>query len=353
MRQGAGVNIANESQAGNIAIDHDRDFAAAFGYVKSYKVIESGQGKDGIYRVKVEAEVSTGDPNMNDTLALKQLVALKGSPRIALDIEENITGAPPNSGYAQAWFEEAAKDFQLNIVDISLERNQEQKLACRDATLGNTNSANFRNKGITQKADFIIQGKVSGRYEGQQSMDGGNPQHVFAMSADLRAVRPETGELVASARIHPKTNLGSDQGSLEVAAKDTLFKLLSGCEPNGQPGAIGFFSKIFSRWSSELDLGRIVRVEIVKIDQPTLSSMEEKLNADPHISGVWQREFDAQTSSFLDLETRLNTAELTKTITAASGGSYGIDHGTENYLLFVKGGSGSEKKGIISVLLGK
>ena len=98
VRVGAGVNIASQSQASNFALDYDRVFAAAFGYVKSYKVIDSGMGKDGIYHVKVEAEVAPGDPNMNNTMALKQLVALKGSPRIALDIQENITGVPPNSG---------------------------------------------------------------------------------------------------------------------------------------------------------------------------------------------------------------------------------------------------------------
>jgi hypothetical protein len=98
----------------------------------------------------------------------------------------------------------------------------------------------------------------------------------------------------------------------------------------------------------------MVRVEIVKIDQSTLTAMEEKLKADPHISGVWQREFDSQASTMLDVETRLNSAELTKSVTDASGGAYGIDHGTENYLLFVKGGSGSaEKKGIFGGLFGK
>lgn len=353
VRVGAGVNIASQTQASNFALDYDRVFAAAFGYVKSYRIIESGMGKDGIYHVKVEAEVGQGDPNINNILALKQLVALKGSPRIALDIQEDITGVPPGSGYGKAWFEEAGKELQLNIVDTGMERAQEQKLARRDEALGNASSANFRNKDITQKADFIIQGKVQGRYEGQQSMYGGNPHHVFGMSADLRAVRPETGEIVASATIHPNNNLDSDQGSPEMAAKDILFKLLTGRESKGQPGAQSLFRKIFARWASELDLGRMVRVEIVKIDQPTLTAMEEKLKADPHISGVWQREFDAQASTFLDLETRLNSAELTKAVTAASGGAYGIDHGTENYLLFVKGGSGStEKKSFFGKMFG-
>ena len=357
VRLGAGVNIASQSQASNFALDYDRVFAAAFGYVKSYKVIESGMGKDGIYHVKIEAEVDKGDPNMNNTMALKQLVALKGSPRIALDIQENITGVPPNSGYAQAWFEEAAKDLQLNIVDTGMARDEELKLSRRDEALGNTNSANFRNKDITQKADFIIQGKVQGRYEGQQSMYGGNPQHVFGMSADLRAVRPETGEVVASATIHPTDNLDSDLGSPEMAAKDILFKLLTGHESKGQPGAQVLFRKIFARWASELDLGHMVRIEIVKIDAPILQAMEEKLKADPHISGVWQREFDAQASTMLDVETRLNSSELTKAVSDASGWAYGIDHGTENYLTFIKGGSSAapagEKKGFFGNIFGK
>jgi hypothetical protein len=354
VRQGAGVNIAAQSQTQGFALDYDRVFAAAFGYVKDYKVIDSGIGSDGIYHVKMEAEVSPGAPDMNNAVALRQLVALKGSPRIALDIRENITGAPPESGYARAWFEEAAKNLQLNIVDVGIERTQERKFARRDEALGNTNSAEFRNKDITQKADFIIEGNVQGRYEGQQTIYGGNPKHVFGMSADLRAIRPETGEVVSSVVIHPSNNFDSDQGSPEMAAKDILFKLLNGGGSREQSGATVLFRKIFARWSSEFDLGRIVRVEMVKIDHPTLDAIQDKLKSECHVSAVRQREYDAQASTIIDVETRLNSTELTKAITNASGGTYSLDHGTENYLTFVKVNSGSnEKKSILGSIFGK
>jgi len=338
VRLGAGVNIASQSSTSDFALEYDRVFAAAFGYVKSYKVLESGMEKDGLYHVKIQADVGQLDPNMNSSMAMRQLVELKGSPRVALDLHESIGGIPADSHDAEAWFEEKAKDMQLVIVDPSVVRNQELKLARRDDILGGGNEPSFHGSDITQKADFIIQGNVKGRYEGLQSIFGSRPRHVFAMSASLRAIRPETGEVIASETIQPREYHDSNEGSVEMAAKDIITKLLNGNESQDQRGAQGLFRKIFATWASELDLGRTVRVEILKIDESSLRNLVEKLKGDPHVSGVWEREFDSRVGSILDVETRLSSPELTGQITKILGGYYSMEHGTQHYISFVHTG---------------
>jgi hypothetical protein len=345
VRLGAGVNIASQSRTSDYVLDYDRVFAAAFGYVRSYKVLESGMGKDGVYHVKIQAEVGQSDPAVNNTMAMRQIIALKGSPRITFDIHENVDGMPRESREADAWFEGKAKEMQLVVVDPAMIRNQELKLARRDDLLGQGNDLNFHGSDITQKADFVIQGNVNGHYKGKQSIFGSVPRHVFAMSAYLRVIRPETGEVIASETIQPRDYIDSNEGTVESAAKDSLTKLLNGNEAVGEPGAQALFRKVFAAWASELDLGRMVRVEILKIDEPSIRNLVEKLKEDPHVNGVWEREFDARAGSIIDVETRLSPAELFKKVSGILGDGYSMDHGTQHYVTYARAG-GETLKGL-------
>jgi len=354
VRLGAGVNIASQSSTRKYALEYDRVFAAAFGYVKSYKILESGMQEDGLYHVKIQADVGELDPSLNSSMAMRQLVYLKGSPRVALDLHESIGGIPADSRDAEAWFEERAKDMQLMIVDPAFVRNQELKLARRDEILG-VDDPTLHGGDITQKADFIIQGNVKGHYEGLQSFFGSRPHHAFTMSANLRAIRPETGEVIASETIKPCVYYDSNNGAIELAAKDIITKLLDGNESQNQTGAQGLFRKIFATWASELDLGRTVRVEILKIDEISLRSLVEKLKGDPHVSGVWEREFDNRVGSILDIETRLSSPELIAQITKNLGGYYSMEYGTQHYITFVRNGAPTLKKlnGFIGEIVGR
>ncbi|NBV87207.1 MAG: hypothetical protein EBS01_13310, partial [Verrucomicrobia bacterium] len=72
VRVGAGVDILSTTSVKDFNLDFDRVLSAAFGHVKNYKVTGSSLGKDGIYRIKVKADVAAGTPGMSETLALRQ-----------------------------------------------------------------------------------------------------------------------------------------------------------------------------------------------------------------------------------------------------------------------------------------
>ena len=332
VREGVGVDVQSSTAVKDFALEYDRVLSAAFGHVRKYRVTQSTLGSDGIYRIKIRAEVQQGTPGMSETLALKQIVQLKQSPRVALKIEEQIEGVPAGKGYAAAWFEQTAQKMQLQVVDAGAIGQAQARRASRDELLGNTQGANFRRAGVDQRVDFVIEGRVNGRYAGTESLFGALPEHCFELGADLRAVRPDTGEVVASVVVPASDKYRSGLQTKEMAAREVLFKSLEGGK--GTAGGMALFSKIFARWLVEVDCGAIKQVEFEKISARDFQKVQAGLKAADKVSAVWAREFDAKAVSHLDVETRLNSADLGAVIEAALGGAFELDRSTENYLQF-------------------
>jgi hypothetical protein len=363
VRVGAGVDVLSTTSVKDFNLDFDRVLSAAFGHVKNYKVTWSSLGKDGIYRIKVNADVGAGTPGMNEALALKQIVQLKQSPRVAFKIEEHIDGVPDGKGYASGWFEQAAQKMQLQVVDAGAVGGAEAKRATRDELTGNTAGAAFRRAGIAQRIDFVIEGKINGRYAGTEVLFGALPEHCFELGAELRVVRPESGEVVASVIVPASDKYRSGLQTKEMAAREVLYKSLDGGK--GTQGGMALFRKLFARWMVEVDCGGIKQVEFANISSGDFLKVQAGLKSTDKVSAVWEREFDSKAISHIDVETRLSASDLGVEIQKIGGGALELDRATVSYLQFTakaSGGGTPEKgkvaeptpqKGILQKLFGK
>jgi hypothetical protein len=338
VRVGTGVDVLSSTGVSDFTLDYDRILSSAFGHVKSYKVISSGLGKDQIYTVKVKAEVEKGAPDAKNTLALRQIVLLKGSPRVSIAVQEQIDGAPAPTKYAQGIMEQTARELQFSLVDVGTASGQESRMAARDAILGNDKNAKLRSAGISQKSDFLIEGNIVVRYVGKQSFYGSLPQHVFSVGGELRAIRPETGEVVAVAALPGTENVESDLDSKEMAARDVIQKVLSTAKNDGTPP---LFNKILARWVTETDLGAMKRLEFSGISSEDFQKIQTDFADTEKISAVWPREFDSQGISVLDVETRLDNMGLGQEVTKATSGRAKLDRSTENLIAFNSSGAGA------------
>jgi hypothetical protein len=342
VRVGTGVDVLSTTGVSDFTLDYDRILSSAFGHVKSYKVISSGLGKDQIYTVKVKAEVEKGAPDAKNTLALRQIVLLKGSPRVSINVQEQIDGAPAPTKYAQGIMEQTARELQFSLVDVGTASGQESRMAARDAILGNDKNAKLRSAGISQKSDFLIEGNIVARYVGKQSFFGSLPQHVFSVGGELRAIRPETGEVVAVTALPGTENVESDLDSKEMAARDVIQKMLAKAGTGGTPP---LFNKIIAAWVTETDLGSKKRLEFTGISSDDFQKIQTDFVDTEKISAVWPREFDSQGISVLDVETRLDNIGLGQEITKATGGRMKLDRSTENLLAFNANGAGTAAQG--------
>jgi hypothetical protein len=88
-------------------------------------------------------------------------------------------------------------------------------------------------------------------------------QHVFSVGGELRAIRPETSEVVAVAALPGTENVKSDLDSKEMAARDVIQKVLSTTGKN--QGTPLLFNKILARWVTETELGAMKRLEFAGI----------------------------------------------------------------------------------------
>ena len=332
VRIGAGVDVLSTTSVKDFHLEFDRVLSAAFGHVKNYKVTGSSLGRDGIYRIKVKADVSAGTPGMNEVLALKQIVLLKQSPRVAFKIEEHIDGIPDGKSYAFGWFEQTAQKMQLQVVDPDVVGGAESGRAARDELTGNNAGSKFRRAGIARKIDFVIQAKINGRYAGTESIFGALPEHCFELGAELRAVRPDNGDVIASVVVPASDKYRSGLQTKEMAAREVLYKALDGGK--GTQGGMALFSKLFARWMVEVDCGTIKQVEFEKVSAADFRKIQAGLKATDKVTAVWEREFDSKAVSHIDVETRLTAADLGTEIQKLVGGALDLDRAMDGYLQF-------------------
>ena len=331
VRLGAGIDITSQTRITDMQLDYDRMFGSAFGYVRDYAVIESSLGADGIYRVKVKATVGDTAPDRRDVVALQQMVRLKGSPRVALQVDELIEGIPTGSELAKPWFENSAREMQLHLVDLATVNRNDDRLAARDAFFGEGQQAAMRRADFSQEADFLIQAKVRGRYLGKQGGQYGSlPEHRFSYIVDLRALRPN-GQVIASVSIPGNEHYDSRLDSPDAAAREILHKLL-------QNDAWSLYRKIIVQWMTELDLGSLIRLEFAQIPDVDYDAVQQALRNDSKVTSVWSREFDSQGLSFIDVESRLKADALKRTVLNALGNYWSYDRGTDDYLQFKPSG---------------
>ncbi|MDB2497347.1 hypothetical protein N9X25_09400 [Verrucomicrobiales bacterium] len=338
VRKGAGVDILATTGVSNFVLEYDRILSAAFGHVTRYEVLSSGLGADQIYRVRIRAEVEKGTPGAQNLLALRQIMINKGSPRVSIMIDEQIDGVGDGTRYAQGVMEEVARELQMNLVDIETAKASEQKRAARDEIVGDQTDARLRKSDITQKADFLIEGKIVAQYLGQQSFFGSLPQHVFSVGGELRALRPETGEVVVAVALPGTEKIESDLSSKELAARDIIQKLLNKGMSKGELPPL--MNRIVAQWVTECDLGSLKRLEFSRIGSEDFRAIEMRLKEHDKIGAVWPREFDSKGISSMDVETRMDSSALGSNVVNSSNGSVSIDRYTESLVVFESGQQG-------------
>lgn len=296
VRQGTGLDVLGSTGTSNFTLEFDRVLGSAFGHVKSYKVVDSRLGADGIYRVKLSAEVEKGSPNAKNSLAMRELLLRKNSPRLSVRIDG------PAGRQASLLLEEAARDLQIQTVPPGA------------------------------PCDFLILGDLSLRHTGRQTLHGSGPQNIFATRGALRAVRADTGEMIVSDSLARLREIGSPILEIPDAENDALERALRPEQTDGVPSILG---KIIARWVTETDLGSVKRLEFSGISQDDFQKIRTHLTEAHKISAVWPREFDSQGLSVIDVETRLDNIGLGQEVTKVTGGRVKLDRSTENLIAFV------------------
>ena len=306
VRNGIGVDLLGETKVNDFNLDYDRVLCSAFGHVKKYAILEAKLGKDGIYRVKILADVEKGLPDRKDKLALSQLIQAKGAPRLAFKIT-NSSDDEADSEFFSSVLQEIATGLQIPVTNPT---NEEK-----------SNSS----------ADYFVEGRLESKLERTETIGNNPTTRVFTISCGLKAIDPATRSVVAigvfgADRVH-KSALPSEEASMRDAVKN----LLTAPAPSG---GIRFFEKLLSRWVTETDLGSVKRLRFTGITAEDYEEIHTTLADTDKVGAVWPREFNANGTSVIDVETRLDNSSLAKEVSKSTTHAIAVDRSAQNQIAF-------------------
>ncbi len=338
IRVGVGVDLVSQTKVEDFQLEYDRIMTSAFGYVRDYAVIQQGLGDDGVYTVTVKATVGKGTPGLDDELALRQLIARKGCPRVSVEVDEAYANLPADFGdppqFASAWFEATAQSLKLNLVGIETVSGGRARAARRDEAFGEQQNVRIRNADFELKSDVVLQVKLRARYLGVDTLYGTLPQHRFSMNCELRAVRPDSGKVLVTIPMPGIEDLESDKKDVRSAAREIVVNMMKGDDRLQYPGAMGLFRRLLSHYIVELDFGTLITIELDRVRSRKYRELVGQLNEVKGVEAVYEQSFDRRGFSYLEVRSRLKSAELSRTIEDFLGLDYALDRATPHFIQF-------------------
>lgn len=346
VRKGAGVNIISSSKVTDYVLSFDRIFSRAFGYVKSFKVLSSEYDNTGIYKIKISALVSKSSPEMNDYLAMRQIIALKGSPKLLIKAYGKINDIGDAPKLINGQLHEIALKCGFQTINLSQFNEAEAKRIMRDRFVGNASSVAYRESGVRGNYDFVINVDLSGAYNGKSELYGVTTQR-FSLGADLSATYPN-GNSIAQLTIPSREMDIAQLTDKTQAARSALHETLGGDKGKNFRALL---MRILVSWVSEFDTGTKITIEFPKISSELFEKIVNRLQKASGVNAVNVREFDEKLKSIIEVESNLKAYDLAKLIGYLSDNQLKTDHSTSGYIQ-MDTAKGFDAIDIITIIIG-
>ncbi|MBI2571659.1 MAG: flagellar assembly protein T N-terminal domain-containing protein [Candidatus Schekmanbacteria bacterium] len=267
-----GSLVASQTMIENYQLLSDKIYTQSSGYVTSHEVVEEHQSGN-LYWVTIRAEVSS-DKVEGDLAHIGVLSAQKELPRVAVLIGEQSIGF---YGWDVYWTDiattestvmEALQEKGFQIIDTAeLKRTVDRPIA--EAAYGGDLSAERRlaaSLGPRFGADLVIVGKAVAKDAG--SILGSQLRSVQA-NVVVRAVRPDTGEVLGIAQAHA-AKAHADSASGGAAALGEA----------GKQAAAELAQEIATKWAQEIAGTTLVTLSVVGADFARYNELQASLAKD-------------------------------------------------------------------------
>jgi hypothetical protein len=268
------------SEADQVQLLAERIYARAQAYVRRFSAVDDRKEGDAwVTRLRCEvAEAKLGDDLMASGIAYRR----EGMPRIVVLVAEQGVSATEATGWWQAGghasdlrvaeraFVDRMERSGFGLVDPEAPSSQ-PKLA----TIGAVPSLeDAREIGKLTGADVVVVGRAVAKPLGSTEVGGGTFWAAVANVA-ARAVRTDTGLVIAAAELTGRTGRGFDQAT---AGRDALSEA-------GRQLAGELFARIGSAWARERSGARRIAMAVHGVDDyARLAAFKAALAS--HVRGV-------------------------------------------------------------------
>ena len=277
VEQIAGTFIDVRTESKNYQIITDTIKANSEGYVSNYNVLDGWKEQD-YYKVRVRATIKR-DAVKQTVDSLKLTLLRAGKPRLMILVEEPVVETQLTQGFISSGFPVVDQSKVQQLLNTKLGR-----LAL------NGDGEAMEQLASQYQAEILIIGSSKSERIGET--DG-----IIACNAylNVRAVRPDTGETLASQTFNERgVDLSENNAYQKALAKvsDRMVEYLK-----GQLG------------KQLVDNARTVQIAIRGITYAELQLIQKHIKNTPGVSNVFLRNFN-NGSALLDLETSILSNQL-------------------------------------------
>ncbi len=278
VEKGVGVVLASETMVKNFQVERDKILSKANGFVKTYEDVSSSQGPDGLWTVRISAEVTEIlDELVKDQLALDLLLSWVRHPRFMVMIDE-INGDDATSMVAATEIGRILGGKGFDIVSPA----QTQALKQRNVNLAEIQGNPIQAAGMAAEfgAEYIIMGKANAKAV-THPMLGSRLSGQANISA--KVVRADNAQILTQETFHGKaTHIDGPTAGVD-ALKKAASKL-----------ADYLMVETVRRWSTEQSNARLLTLKISGLTYQSRRAVLDFLNGGIEgVKSVDQRSFAA------------------------------------------------------------
>lgn len=265
------VTAATETDQAQLLAD--KVYAHSVGYVRSFETLESRQ-EGNVWITRLRCQVSEGKLD-EDLVAFGIAYRRAGMPRVLVLVAEQAINATQASG----WWQGGGNAADLRVVENAfMDRMAKSGFTFVDAEVlsgkvrleavgADPNVAQARELGVKSGAELVVVGRAIAKPFGELPIDGGT-LHSAQASISARAVRTDTGEVVAAVEFTTKSGTAFERTAAGRAA----------LSEGGRQLARELFSRVGQRWTAEQSGTRRIAMNVSGVaDYARLASFKAAL----------------------------------------------------------------------------
>lgn len=314
LEQSLGMLLESETLVENYQLLEDRIFSKTQGYVQNYDVVKEGKRDETLYEVTLRASIRLTDLK-SDLDGIATLMRRKNTPRIVVMIQER------NVGEGDRYFEADMNTAETAIMDVMMSKG----FKFVDQT---TVRANIRRQEAaamlegapaqaaaiarTLGAEVAVTGKAIAKATEVEVF--GSKQRSQQATVNLRAIRTDTGDIIATA---------SAQGAFPHI--NDVIGGTKAIEKASHKASEEIIEKILSRWNSDVSQGSSLSLEVTGIDGfDMLAAFKASL---PYwvrgMNSVNQREWSGERALF-EVQMTGNSDDLAQRLSGKQGNGFTV-----------------------------
>ncbi len=283
VEKGVGVVLASETMVKNFQVKRDQILSKANGFVKTYEELSSSQGPDGLWTVRISAEVTAIlDELVKDQLALDLLLSWVRHPRFMIVMSE-VNGDETGSTVAETEIGRIMGEKDFDIISSA----QTEALKQRNVNLAEIQGDPLQAAGMAAEfgAEYIIMGNAKATAKPFTLPGSSSPSNRLTGQANITAqvVRADNAQIMAQETFHGSATWIDAPTAGVNALKEAAGKL-----------ADYLLAETVRRWSLEQSNARVLTLKISGLTYQSRGQVLDFLNGGIEgIRSVDQRSFAA------------------------------------------------------------